>query len=73
MATSRLKDANIRAFVDSNVRYQGKSLNGVPIMPPEVLKEMSEPVMISSPVFHQEILRQMRENLKVENRAILLY
>ena len=73
MATSRLKDANIRAFVDSNVRYQGKSLNGIPIMPPEVLREMSEPVMISSPVFHQEIARQMRENLKVENRAILLY
>ena len=73
MATSRLKDANIRAFVDSNVRYQGKSLNGIPIMPPEVLKEMSEPVLISSPVFHREIARQMRENLKVENRAILLY
>ena len=73
MATSRLKDANIRAFVDSNIRYQGKSLNGIPIMPPEVLKEMSEPVLISSPVFHQEIARQMREELKVENRAILLY
>ena len=52
---------------------QGKDLNGVPILPPYALKGMTEPVLVSSRVSQNEIVRQMREDLRVDNRAILLY
>lgn len=73
METTRLKQADIVAFIDSNPRYQGKHLNGVPILPPNALKEMAEPVLVSSMISQNEIVRQMREDLGIENRTILLY
>src|SRR5262249_39625852 len=41
---SRLKDANLCAFVDSNPRYQGKTLNGVPIVGPDSLANLAAPI-----------------------------
>jgi SAM-dependent methyltransferase len=38
LATSRLREANIQAFVESNARYQGRELDGVPIIAPEALR-----------------------------------
>jgi SAM-dependent methyltransferase len=73
METTPLKEANIVAFVDSNVRYKGKRLNGVPILLPGALKAMSEAVLVSSMISQREIVRQMRDELRVENPAILLY
>ena len=46
MATSPLSQAHIRAFVDSNQRYHGKELDGIPIIPPAELHNYHEPVVI---------------------------
>ncbi|GAG62719.1 unnamed protein product, partial [marine sediment metagenome] len=73
LATSRLKEANICVFVDSNPKYQGKQLNGIPIIAPTNLKDRSEPILISSRVFQQDIKRQIRDELKCNNELILLY
>ena len=73
MATSRLADANIVAFIESNARYHGKSLHGRPILPPGSLKKLREPVLISSRVFEKEIADQIRDDLKCQNELILLY
>jgi SAM-dependent methyltransferase len=73
LATSRLREANICAFVDSNPRYQGKKLNGIPIITPANLKEYKEPILISSRVFQQDIQQQIREQIKITNELILLY
>jgi hypothetical protein len=73
MATSRLADADIAGFIESNSRYHGKSLHGRPIMPPRALKEHSEPVLISSRVFQNEIAEQIRNDLGCKNELILLY
>jgi len=73
MATSRLAEANIVAFVESNTRYHGQSLGGRPIVSPEHLKDHAEPVLISSRVFQQEIAKQIREGLGCSNELILLY
>lgn len=73
MATSRLADADIAGFIESNSRYHGKSLHGRPIMPPHALKEHSEPVLISSRVFQNEIAEQIRNDLGCKNELILLY
>jgi hypothetical protein len=73
MATSRLADAEIVAFIESNARYHGKSLHGRPIVAPETLRERGEPVLISSRVFQNEIANQIRDELKCANELILLY
>ena len=73
MATSRLADANIVAFVESNARYHGKTLHGRPILPPEALRGRDEAVLISSRVFQKEIAEQIRQGLGCSNELILLY
>lgn len=73
LATSRLADANIAAFIESNARYHGKSLHGRPILPPGALKDRFEPVLVSSRVFQNEIARQIRDDLACGNELILLY
>lgn len=73
LATSRLGGVKIRAFVDSNPRYQGKKLNGVPIVAPQAIKDWSEPILISSRVYQEEIALQITEDLKLKNPIIRLY
>jgi SAM-dependent methyltransferase len=73
MATSRLAEADIVAFIESNSRYHGKMLRGRPILAPEALKDHPEPVLISSRVFQKEIAEQIRHDLGCSNELILLY
>lgn len=73
LATSRLKDANITAFVDSNSNYQGKQLNDIPIINPERLKDSHEAILVSSRIFQSEIVYQIRSELKLENNIFTLY
>jgi len=73
MATSRLSQAPIVAFLESNARYHGRTLLGRPIWPPGSLKSRLEPVLISSRVFQKEIADQIRFELECTNELILLY
>jgi SAM-dependent methyltransferase len=73
LATSRLAEADIVAFIESNVRYQGKTLHGRPILAPAALKAHREPVLISSRVFQNEIADQIRNGLGCPNELITLY
>ena len=70
LATTRLRDANIRAFVDSNPHYQGQNVIGRPVIGPLELKRYQEPVVISSWVFADEITKQIREELGLSNEII---
>ncbi len=73
LATSQLGNAKIRAFVDSNPRYQGKKLHAVKIISPQDLKPLSEPILISSRIYQEEIENQIRVELNVHNEIIKLY
>jgi SAM-dependent methyltransferase len=73
MATSRLPQAQIVAFIESNSRYHGRMLHGRPILSPQALKNHAEPVLVSSRVFQQEIAQQIRNDLGCSNELILLY
>jgi len=73
LATSPLARTNIVAFVDSNPRYQGKLLNNVRIISPNDLKNHTEPILISSLNFQQEIEKKIRDDLKLNNEIITLY
>lgn len=72
LKTSRLKDADIRAFVDSNPRYHGKDINGIPILPPGDVRGRPEAILICSRVFSREIETQIRETLHCSNRLLRL-
>ncbi len=73
MATSRLANANIIAFVDSNPIYQGKQINNLPILNPRQLAGTSAAILISSRIFQKEIVSQIRFELKLKNELITLY
>ncbi|MFB3915165.1 MAG: methyltransferase domain-containing protein [Terriglobales bacterium] len=73
LANGVLKIEKIDAFVDSNPKYQGQSLRGRPVIAPEMVKNYPAPILISSYAFQREIARQVREDLKLANRLILLY
>jgi SAM-dependent methyltransferase len=73
LATSSLSQANIRAFVDSNPRYQDKSIQNIPIVSPATLSQYHEPILISSQVFQDEIEKNIRTNLRLKNHIIKLY
>lgn len=73
LSTTGLPQANIRAFVDSNPRYHGKRLNGIPILAPHDLHNRTETIVISSLVFQSAIERQIRNDLKLGNDIIKLY
>jgi SAM-dependent methyltransferase len=73
LASSRLAQANIVAFVDSNPNYHGKYLNGVPIIPPGNLSGRSEAILVSSRIFQSEIVHQIHSDLNLGNEVFTLY
>jgi SAM-dependent methyltransferase len=73
LATSALGRANLKAIVDSNPLYQGKSVNGVPILKPAALTELPGAILISTRVFQNEIHHQIVNGMKLKNEVITLY
>jgi SAM-dependent methyltransferase len=73
LATSSLAQANIRAFIDSNPRYQNKSIQNIPIISPATLSQYQEPILISSQVFQDEIEKDICSCLNLKNNIIKLY
>ena len=71
---SNLKYARIRAFIDSNPHYQGRSIRNIPIISADTEKISSEtPILISSYIAQQDIVRQIKHTLKLRNEVIVLY
>jgi SAM-dependent methyltransferase len=72
-ATTRLGEVNIRAFFDSNTRYVGQTLAGIPIHAVDELRNWDLPVLISSQQFQNEIVSTIRDRLRLTNPLITLY
>jgi SAM-dependent methyltransferase len=70
LALGGLDRAVIRAFVDSNPRYQGLTVGGIPVIAPEALRGRSEPILVSTLVHEAEIIRQIRADLGLGNEVI---
>ncbi|MBX3165020.1 MAG: class I SAM-dependent methyltransferase [Bacteroidetes bacterium] len=73
LVNSKLRDVKISAFVDSNPKYQGKSLNGVNVISPESLKSKTDTILISTRPYQNEIESQIRNTLGLTNKVIKLY
>jgi SAM-dependent methyltransferase len=73
LATGGFDPARIALFVDSNPKYQGQRLRGVPIIAPDELKARPEPILVSSRSSQRAIHSQIRTTLGLKNQLILLY
>jgi SAM-dependent methyltransferase len=73
LANQVLPHGSIAAFVDSNPKYQGQQVLEVPVLSPNAVATRSEPIVISSYAFQNEIAKQIREELGLRNELILLY
>jgi SAM-dependent methyltransferase len=73
LATTRLGEMNIQAFVDSNTKYHGRRLADRPIVAPAVLKDRHEPILVLSRVFQREIEDQIRGTLGPDREVLTLY
>jgi SAM-dependent methyltransferase len=73
LATTKLREANIAGFVDSNARYVGQRINGVPVLPASALNDLPHDILVSSQQFQTEIVDQIRNQLRLPNKTITLY
>ena len=72
LESTDLAQTKISAVIDANISYQGKRLQGAPILAPEAIKARPEPILVSSRVFQEEIVRKIRDD-GLSNEIITLY
>jgi SAM-dependent methyltransferase len=72
LVNTRLAQANIVAFVDSNRHLHGKSLAGRPIWSPAELAIRKETILICSMTFVAEIADAIRHQYHLTNRVVSL-
>jgi hypothetical protein len=67
-----LTNAPIAAFVDSNPRYQGKSIRGVPVIAPSQMPAGETPILVVTRDHSAAIEAQIRD-LRLPNPVWTLY
>jgi len=72
LAETSLGQARIAAFVDGNPINHGKVLRGSPILPPEKIRGLTQPIIITT-ILHQEaIASKIRDQMKLTNPIVFL-
>ena len=69
---SGLDCSKILFFVDSNTNYKGKMINGIEVKLPDEIKE-NIPILVSTYSYQDEVVRQIKDELKLTNEIIQLY
>ncbi len=73
LATSRLAEGKLVAVVDSNPRYQGKTLRDLPIIKPADVAGMEGTILISSRPAQKAIHQAITGSLRLPNAVVTLY
>lgn len=73
LESSRLKEANIIAFVDSNPKYHGQKIHNIQVLSPDRLVQYDCPILISSRAYQNEIEIQIKDQLQLKNSIIKLF
>jgi SAM-dependent methyltransferase len=71
LAMTRLSKAPIRAFIDSNPRYHGMMLLGVPVLSPAAAREYVSPILIGT-LLHTDAIVAQIEALGLTNKILRL-
>lgn len=72
LATTKLRKANIKYFVDSNTDLQGKKINNLFIKSPNEIKNTKASVLISTFIYGKEIEYDLLNKYNFKGKAILL-
>ena len=70
---TKLDVAHIKAIIDSNPFYCGRSIRGIPILSPSSVLNPMIPILISSFIAQKSIAIYSKEILGLENELLLLY
>jgi SAM-dependent methyltransferase len=73
LATSPLAQANLTGIIDSNPRYHGHTIAGLPILSPKLYPDENATVLVSSRVYQEDICRQIVDRLGWKNKIATLY
>jgi SAM-dependent methyltransferase len=73
LAVGAFTNIRISAFIDSNPKLHGHTLQGIPIVSPASIRGRNEPILISTRGFQRQIRDQIRGPLNLDNEVILLY
>lgn len=71
LAETSLAKASITAFVDGNPINQGKLLFGTPVLGPEQIRGMEQPIIVTS-ILHKQSIANIISNMDIPNRVIFL-
>jgi SAM-dependent methyltransferase len=71
LAETSLRGADIVAFVDGNPIQHGKTIRGVPVLAPEQIRTMPQPILITTTLHEQEIVERITA-MGLTNRVITL-
>lgn len=72
LATTELKKANIKFFVDSNINQQGKIINNLSVKSPDILKKQKITVFVSTYIYGKEIKKILLSKYNFKGKIILL-
>lgn len=71
LADTCLGDGRVAAFIDANPVHQGRRLCGLPIRPPERLRDYPHPVVVASMRHERAVVERIRE-MSLPNEVITL-
>lgn len=72
LVETKLNQADIRCFVDSNPINQAMTIRGKAILAPQKIIGMPEPILVATTLHQEAIVRNIRENLRLSNEIITL-
>lgn len=72
LAETSLGRAQIVAFVDGNPINQNKELMGIPVLAPEAIASLRQPILISTLLHQRAITERIRQQLQLTNPIITL-
>ena len=73
LASSRLAECNIVAFLDSNPHYAGRELAGRPVMVPTAVEKLDAPILVASAISQTAIATAARNLFGLDVPLILMY
>lgn len=71
LGNTALRKKNIAAFSDNNSTYWGMTLIGRPIIPPSMLSQKKERILIASKMYGAEIAENLSRMLGIDSKRLL--
>jgi hypothetical protein len=72
LADSALTDFTLTGLVDSNPVLHGARVAGVAVQPPQAIRGLADPILVTSLLHQREIARVIRDDMRLDNEILYL-